>query len=90
MAQTRPLPTLSRGFTRLGRFLAPYDVALIVWLRERETEARIGWFSMWRPVWVLETTVTSFLDRQFHFTAGQGHGDGSTPVNATTSTISAR
>ena len=27
MAQTRPSPTLSRGFTRLGRFLAPYDVA---------------------------------------------------------------
>ena len=26
MAQTRPSPTLSRGFTRLGRFLAPYDV----------------------------------------------------------------
>ena len=26
MAQTRPLPTLSRGFTRLGRFLAPYDI----------------------------------------------------------------
>ena len=24
MAQTRPSPTLSRGFTRLGRFLAPY------------------------------------------------------------------
>ena len=27
MAQTRPSPTLSRGFTRLGRFLAPYGVA---------------------------------------------------------------
>ena len=26
MAQTRPSPTLSRGFTRLGRFLAPYAV----------------------------------------------------------------
>ena len=26
MAQTRPSPTLSRGFTRLGRFLAPYGV----------------------------------------------------------------
>ena len=26
MAQTRPSPTLSRGFTRLGRFLAPYEV----------------------------------------------------------------
>ena len=26
MAQTRPSPTLSRGFTRLGRFLAPYDI----------------------------------------------------------------
>ena len=24
MAQTRPSPTLSRGFTRLGRFLVPY------------------------------------------------------------------
>ena len=24
MAQTRPSPTLSRGFTHLGRFLAPY------------------------------------------------------------------
>ena len=24
MAQTRPSPTLSRGFTRLGHFLAPY------------------------------------------------------------------
>ena len=24
MAQTRPSPTLSRGFTRLGRFLAPH------------------------------------------------------------------
>ena len=29
MAQTRPSPTLSRGFTRLGRFLAPYDDALM-------------------------------------------------------------
>ena len=28
MAQTRPSPTLSRGFTRLGRFLAPYEVRL--------------------------------------------------------------
>ena len=27
MAQTRPSPTLSRGFTRLGRFLAPYGVS---------------------------------------------------------------
>ena len=27
MAQTRPSPTLSRGFTRLGRFLAPYGIA---------------------------------------------------------------
>ena len=26
MPQTRPSPTLSRGFTRLGRFLAPYDL----------------------------------------------------------------
>ena len=26
MAQTRPSPTLSRGFTRLGRFLAPYGI----------------------------------------------------------------
>ena len=26
MAQTRPSPTLSRGFTRLGRFLAPYGL----------------------------------------------------------------
>ena len=26
MAQTRSSPTLSRGFTRLGRFLAPYEV----------------------------------------------------------------
>ena len=26
MAQTRPSPTLSQGFTRLGRFLAPYAV----------------------------------------------------------------
>ena len=25
-AQTRPSPTLSRGFTRLGRFLAPYGM----------------------------------------------------------------
>ena len=30
MAQTRPSPTLSRGFTRLGRFLAPYGAQLIV------------------------------------------------------------
>ena len=28
MAQTRPSPTLSRGFTRLGRFLAPYAIAV--------------------------------------------------------------
>ena len=28
MAQTRPSPTLSRGFTRLGRFLAPYGKLL--------------------------------------------------------------
>ena len=28
MAQTRPSPTLSRGFTRLGRFLAPYGLSL--------------------------------------------------------------
>ena len=27
MAQTRPSPTLSREFTRLGRFLAPYGEA---------------------------------------------------------------
>ena len=26
MAQTRPSPTLFRGFTRLGRFLAPYGM----------------------------------------------------------------
>ena len=26
MAQTRPSPTLSRGFTRFGRFLAPYGM----------------------------------------------------------------
>ena len=26
MAQTRPSPTLSRGSTRLGRFLAPYGL----------------------------------------------------------------
>ena len=26
MAQTRPSPTLSLGFTRLGRFLAPYGL----------------------------------------------------------------
>ena len=26
MAQTRPSPTLSRGFIRLGRFLAPYAI----------------------------------------------------------------
>ena len=26
MAQTRASPTLSRGFTRLGRFLAPYGI----------------------------------------------------------------
>ena len=31
MAQTRPSPTLSRGFTRLGRFLAPYGVDVVVW-----------------------------------------------------------
>ena len=31
MAQTRPSPTLSRGFTRLGRFLAPYAI----WMRVR-------------------------------------------------------
>ena len=29
MAQTRPSPTLSRGFTRLGRFLAPYATGTI-------------------------------------------------------------
>ena len=29
MAQTRPSPTLSRGFTRLGRFLAPYGVRCV-------------------------------------------------------------
>ena len=28
MDQTRPSPTLSRGFTRLGRFLAPYGFSL--------------------------------------------------------------
>ena len=27
MAQTRPSPTLSRGFTRLGPFLAPYAIS---------------------------------------------------------------
>ena len=31
MAQTRPSPTLSRGFTRLGRFLGPYGI----WMRPR-------------------------------------------------------
>ena len=30
MAQTRPLLTLSREFTRLGRFLAPYWEELLV------------------------------------------------------------
>ena len=29
MAQIRPSPTLSRGFTRLGRFLAPYGIRTI-------------------------------------------------------------
>ena len=29
MAQTRPSLTLSRGFTRLGRFLAPYAVGAV-------------------------------------------------------------
>ena len=28
MAQTRPSPTLSRGFTRPGRFLAPYELGV--------------------------------------------------------------
>ena len=45
MAQTRPSPTLSRGFTRLGRFLAPYGVALTrahvdQWKCDAETLAR--------------------------------------------------
>ena len=31
MAQTRPSPTLSRGFTRLGRFLAPYGLGRRQW-----------------------------------------------------------
>ena len=31
MAQTRPSPTLSRGFTRLGRFLAPYGHEGATW-----------------------------------------------------------
>ena len=31
MAQTRPSPTLSRGFTRLGRFLAPYALGRRRW-----------------------------------------------------------
>ena len=29
MAQTRPSPTLSQGFTPLGRFLAPYGIHLV-------------------------------------------------------------
>ena len=35
MAQTRPSPTLSRGFTRLGRFLAPYGVTSPRWTSAR-------------------------------------------------------
>ena len=35
MAQTRPSPTLSRGFTRPGRFLAPYAVAVYETARAR-------------------------------------------------------
>ena len=32
MAQTRPSPTLSWGFTRLGRFLAPYGIDFLVFV----------------------------------------------------------
>ena len=38
MAQTRPSPTLSRAFTRLGRFLAPYGVR-----RARSGAGSIPW-----------------------------------------------
>ena len=42
MAQTRPSPTLSRGFTRLGRFLAPYAFASI-----EDAQAKIdAWLAM--------------------------------------------
>ena len=37
MAQTRPSPTLSRGFTRLGRFLAPYAILVSRCARESRT-----------------------------------------------------
>ena len=51
MAQTRPSPTLSRGFTRLGRFLAPYGVGMserfarISGRRNRKTDGKSssGW-----------------------------------------------
>ena len=39
MAQTRPSPTLSRGFTRPGRFLAPYGMVLH---RELRTQGFTG------------------------------------------------
>ena len=42
MAQTRPSPTLSRGFTRLGRFLAPDGVGtLAAWQAVRHA-VRLG------------------------------------------------
>ena len=36
MAQTRPSPTLSRGFTRLGRFLAPYAVREAIYIVQHD------------------------------------------------------
>ena len=42
MAQTRPSPTLSRGCTRLGRFLAPYgnvtDETIAEYIRAQDAD----------------------------------------------------
>ena len=39
MAQTRPSPTLSRGFTRLGRFLAPYGLTPALYAKQLAAES---------------------------------------------------
>ena len=54
MAQTRPSPTLSRGFTRLGRFLAPYATGHEAAGGDREATPR------WR-VWLCARRVVSSL-----------------------------
>ena len=60
MAQTRPSPTLSRGFTRLGRFLAPYGV-VERWNRTLKEQAVYG--RVLRNLAAVRAAVAEFVER---------------------------